>query len=320
MVNITSIRSANAGFASLPLAKGLVAVFVGATAGIGESALRTFVTNTVDPTVYFIGRSESAGSKITADLQALNPSSKIQFLQADTTLLSTVDTVTNQIAASEKKLNLLFMSPGYLTFESRDESPEGIDRKMAVSYYARIRFALNLLPLLSTSEPARVISVLGASNERPMDMEDLGLKAPGSYTFMTQAKHTIAMTSLTFEHLSKQYPNIGWIHATPGMVVTSQARSLPAPLKMLLKVSEPLLKCISTPIGDSGQGFFYLSTQEKFAKGLWLVDWKGDIVDSRIVEKKGWWGSNNSGPQWWGEDKVEAVWRHTEEVMASVKK
>lgn len=91
-------------------------------------------------------------------------------------------------------------------------------------------------------------------------------------------------------------------------------------MRILLKVSEPLLKCISTPIGDSGQGFFYLSTQEKFAKGLWLVDWKGEVVDSRIVEKKGWWGNNNSGPQWWGDDKVEAVWRHTEEVMASVKK
>ncbi|CUS15371.1 unnamed protein product [Tuber aestivum] len=319
MVNITSIRSANAGFASLPRAKGLVAVFaVGATSGIGESALRTFVSNTVDPTVYFVGRSESAGSKITADLQALNPSSKVQFLRADTTLLSTVDGVTNQIAASEEKLNLLFMSPGYMTMQSRDESPEGIDRKMAISYYARVRFALNLLPLLSTSEPARVISVLGPGNEASLDMKDLGLAAPGSFSLTAVARHTITMTSLTFEHLSRQYPNIGWIHATPGFVVTGQARGLPAPLRILMRVTEPLLKCISTPIGDSGQGFFYLSTQEKFAKGLWLVNWKGESADGRIAE-----GGNrqaSGGAQWWGDDKVEAVWRHTEGVMASVKR
>jgi len=262
--------------------------------------------------------SESAGSKITADLQALNPSSKIQFLQADATLLSTVDKVTNQIAASEKKLNLLFMSSGSLTLQGRDESPEGIDRRMAISYYARMRFALNLLPLLSTSEPARVVSVLGPGNEGSLNMEDLGLKAPGSYGIITAVGHAITMTSLAFEHLSKQYPNIGWIHATPGFVVTGQGRTLPAPLRILLKVTEPLQKCISTPIGDSGQGFFYLSSQEKFAKGLWLVDWKGESVGSRIVEKKGWWAK--SGVQWWGDDKVEAVWRHTEEVMASVKK
>ncbi|CAZ83612.1 unnamed protein product [Tuber melanosporum] len=318
MVNITSIRSANADFASLPLAKGLVAVFVGATAGIGESALRTFVSNTVDPTVYFVGRSESAGSKITADLQALNPSSKIQFLQADTTLLSTVDKVTNQIAASEKKLNLLFMSPGYMTMQSRDESPEGIDRKMAISYYARMRFALNLLPLLSTSEPARVISVLGPGTEGALDMKDLGLAAPGSFSLAAVARHTVTMTSLTFEHLSRQYPNIGWIHATPGFVITGLTRGLPAPLRILSKITEPLLKFASTPIGDSGQGFFYLSTQEKFAKGLWLVDWKGESVDSRVEEGKNRWAK--SGAQWWGDSKVEAVWRHTEEVMASVKK
>jgi len=268
--------------------------------------------------IYCDTSSESAGSKITADLQALNPSSKIQFLQADTTLLSTVDKITNQIAASEKKLNLLFMSPGYLTLQSRDESPEGLDRKMAISYYARMRFVLNLLPLMSTSEPARVISVLGGGREGSLDMENLDLKAPGSYGLMSAAGHTITMTSLSFEHLSKQYPNIGWVHATPGFVVTGQGRRLPAPLRILLKVTEPLQKCISTPISDSGQGFFYLSTQEKFGKGLWLVDWKGDSVDNRIVEKKGWWAKK--GDQWWGDDKMEAVWRHTEEVMASVKK
>ncbi|RPB02653.1 NAD(P)-binding protein [Choiromyces venosus 120613-1] len=320
MANITSIRFANAGFASLPSAKGLVALFVGATAGIGESAMRTFVSNTVDPTVYFVGRSESAGSKIAADLQALNPSSKIQFLQADTTLLSTVDKITDQITASEKKLNLLFMSPGYATMQSRDESPEGIDRKMAISYYARMRFALNLLPLLSASEPARVISVLSPGREGVLDLKDLGLKAPGSFSLFAVAKYTVTMTSLTFEHLSRQYPNIGWIHATPGFVVTGYSRGLPAPLRILLKVTEPLQKCISTPIGDSGQGFFYLSTQEKYAKGLWLVDWKGGSADSRTEKEKNGWFSSNGAAQWWGDDKVEAVWKHTEEVMASVEK
>ncbi|PWW76728.1 hypothetical protein C7212DRAFT_357714 [Tuber magnatum] len=314
MANITSIRSVNAGFASLPQTQRVVS----ATSSIGESALRTFVSNTVDPTVYFVGRSESAGSKITADLQSLNPSSKVQFLRADTTLLSTVDKITNQIAASEEKLNLLFMSPGYLTTQSRDKPPEGIDRKMAISYYARMRFALNLLPLPSTSEPTRVISVLGPGNEGSLDMKDLGPAAPGSFSLTAVARHTITMTSLAFEHLSRQYPNIGWIHATPGVVATGQARGLPAPLRIVLKVTEPLLKCISTPIGDSGQGFFYLSTQEKFAKGLWLVDWKGESADSQIAEGRN--RRTNRGTQWCGDDKVEAVWRYTEGVIASVKK
>jgi len=210
------------------------------------------------------------------------------------------------------------MSPGYMTMQSRDESPEGIDRKMAISYYARMRFALNLLPLLSTSEPARVISVLGPGTEGALDMKDLGLAAPGSFSLAAVARHTVTMTSLTFEHLSRQYPNIGWIHATPGFVITGLTRGLPAPLRILSKITEPLLKFASTPIGDSGQGFFYLSTQEKFAKGLWLVDWKGESVDSRVEEGKNRWAK--SGAQWWGDSKVEAVWRHTEEVMASVKK
>lgn len=101
MVNITSIRSANADFAGLPLAKGLVAVFgwfvpsivtrscshanwhqlrlVGATAGIGESALRTFVANTVDPTVYFVGRYANLTSKFTLLAQIMPTSYQLRI-------------------------------------------------------------------------------------------------------------------------------------------------------------------------------------------------------------------------------------------------
>ncbi|KAH0612187.1 uncharacterized protein H6S33_010239 [Morchella sextelata] len=319
MVGIASIRSTNAAFSSTPGAKGLVAVFVGATSGIGETAMKTFVSSTVAPTVYFVGRSESSGAKITTELQKLNPDSKIQFFQADTTLLSNVDNISSQIATKEKKLNLLFMSPGYMSMAGREETPEGLDRKMTVSYYCRLKFATNLLPLLKTaseaSESARVISVLGTSREGPLIMDDLGLAKPGNFTLLNCELHTVTMTSLAFEHLSNQNPGIGFIHAFPGFVMTGIGRELPTPLRVLTTVATPLMKCFSVPIDDCGQGFTWLGTDEKFRKGLWLVDWKGESTDTR-TGSKGW--MSRSG-DWFSEEKMSAVWEHTMGAFRSAK-
>jgi hypothetical protein len=42
------------------------------------------------------------------------------------------------------------------------ETKEGLDKTMSMLYYSRMRFAINLMPLLRASEAAHVISVFGA--------------------------------------------------------------------------------------------------------------------------------------------------------------
>lgn len=208
-----------------------------------------------------------------------------------------------------------------MTMAGREESPEGLDRKMVVSYYGRLRFVSNFLPLLkaaaaaSPSESARVISVLAPGREGTLHTEDLGLATPGNYSLRNVESHTVTMTTLAFEELSLRNPEIGWIHASPGIVVTSLARGLPAPLRIATNVATTLLKCFTVPIDDSGHGFTWLSTNEGFRKGLWLVDWKGDSMDGR-----GEPGQKRTGTEWWGDEKRKSVWDHTQEVFASIKR
>lgn len=299
--------------------------------------MRTFVANTVSPTVYFVGRyvppippphlqclppltnnplrsSEASGVKITTELQKINPDSRIQFMQADATLLSTVDSVTAQIAAKEKKVNLLFMSPGYMTMAGRDESPEGLDRKMVVSYYGRLRFASNLLPLLKAaaatpSESSRVISVLAPGREGTLIMDDLGLAKPGNYSLRNVEAHTVTMMSFAFEELSVRNPEIGWIHASPGVVATSLTRGLPTAMRIASSVAVTALKCFTVPIADSGHGFTWLSTNEGFRAGLFLVNWKGENMDCRVPGGRGWYS----------DERKKSVWDHTQTVFGGVK-
>ena len=113
MVSLTAVQSSNARITS-SLPPGLVAVFVGATNGIGETSLKQFAKHTRQPRVYFIGRSQEAGDRIAAECKALNADGQYTFIKADVSLLCVVDDVCKGIKSKEKAINLLFMSQGTL--------------------------------------------------------------------------------------------------------------------------------------------------------------------------------------------------------------
>jgi NADP-dependent 3-hydroxy acid dehydrogenase YdfG len=111
MVTLNQIRSSNARIGTT-LPAGLVAVFAGATSGIGESSLKQFAKNAVRPRVYFIGRSIESGQRVTAELQKINPEGEYNFISADVSLLRSVDDVCRQIRQRETAINLIFLTTG----------------------------------------------------------------------------------------------------------------------------------------------------------------------------------------------------------------
>lgn len=96
MVALDTIRSSNASI-SKAVRPGLVAVFAGATAGIGESSLQHFAKNTVRPKIYFIGRSKESGSRVSEELKKLNPDGEYIFMSVDVSLLASVDEACRKI-------------------------------------------------------------------------------------------------------------------------------------------------------------------------------------------------------------------------------
>lgn len=113
MVSLDDVQFSNARIAST-LPPGLVAVFVGATNGIGETTLKQFAKHARQPRVYFVGRSQEAGDRIAVECKALNAEGEYIFIKADTSLIRTVDDVCRDIKSKEKSVNLLFLSTGTL--------------------------------------------------------------------------------------------------------------------------------------------------------------------------------------------------------------
>ena len=111
MVSLSVVRSSNS-LISSALASGLVAVFVGATSGIGEITLKKFAKYSRQSRAYFVGRSQDAADRIVAECKALNPVGEYIFIKADVSLIHVVDEVCKGIKAKEKLVNILFLSAG----------------------------------------------------------------------------------------------------------------------------------------------------------------------------------------------------------------
>lgn len=111
MVSLEQIRASNHLIKSA-LPAGLVAVFVGATSGIGEISVKTFAKYANEPRVYIVGRSEDAADRILAECTALNPKGTFAFIKADVSLIRLVDELCKELRAREQAINLLFLSAG----------------------------------------------------------------------------------------------------------------------------------------------------------------------------------------------------------------
>jgi short-subunit dehydrogenase len=74
---------------------------------------------------------------VIAELKKVNAGGKYEFVQADLTLMKNVKGVAQEILSKVDKINYLCMSPGITSFKGKDDTEEGIDRKVALNYYAR---------------------------------------------------------------------------------------------------------------------------------------------------------------------------------------
>lgn len=111
MVAFASVLASNATIRTR-LPANLVAVFAGATSGIGEATLKKFVSNTVTPRIYLVARNRNSAARVLADCRALNPDGQYFSIQGDLSLMSVVDTVCDEIKSKEDAVNLLFQSQG----------------------------------------------------------------------------------------------------------------------------------------------------------------------------------------------------------------
>ncbi|KAI7781074.1 hypothetical protein LA080_015194 [Diaporthe eres] len=263
MVALDKVQKSNVQIASTYPA-GLVAVFAGATAGIGETSLREFARHTSKPRIYIVGRSQEACDRLDADLKSVNPEGDYTFIRSDVSLLRNVDDVCRQIRDKESAINVLFMSQGTLNFNKQTE--EGMSYLMSLTYFGRMRMAKNLLPLLRRATGLRrvVSSFTGAKEGKVYDDDWQGKE--GKVPFTAARGHGATMMTLGLETLAKEAPDVSFVHAFPGKVKTNIIRSDDgAILRTVALVSKALFLVTGyTPIVEVGERQTFYCTSARF--------------------------------------------------------
>lgn len=142
MPSLSAIHSSNASFK--PAYRRPVGIFVGGTSGIGAGMATRFAQYTNgDADVVIVGRNRAAAESLLAAMPnpgGPEPAPRREFVACDATLMREVGRVTKELRESYSKINFLVLTQGILTVNGRDETEEGIDKKLALHYYSRWKF------------------------------------------------------------------------------------------------------------------------------------------------------------------------------------
>jgi hypothetical protein len=154
------------------------------------------------------------------------------------------------------------------------ETSEKLPLILALSYFSRMRFIANLLPLLQTAGTAtppslssRVISVMAGTKEGPINPSDIAGKHVAPWK---SRGHMCSMMTLTMEQFadSDSYKQVSFVHAYPGFVDTGLGRSMKGfvggAMKAVFTLAKPLLMKLYIPLDECGDRHVFLATSSRY--------------------------------------------------------
>ena len=212
---------------------GLRALVVGGTNGIGYAMASRLAFEARSSTVIISGRNQPTNL----------PLPTISFRRLDATSMRQIKQFTDDFkSAREQKLDLLIMTQGIMTIAGRMETPEGIDRKMALHYYGKQLLIRELLPVMS--QDARVVIVFDGRFGNPAKLlwDDLDLKT--HFSLGTAANHCMVMNDIMIQFHAQHQQGMEkrhFVHAWPGGVNSNLSKELPWYLQPIAQITGKLV-------------------------------------------------------------------------------
>ncbi|KAJ6583487.1 NAD(P)-binding protein [Mycena vulgaris] len=303
MPSLSTVRAFNAAFAPSYTP---VAIFVGGTSGIGQGMAEAFARHTKgNAHIVLVGRNRAAAEAILATFpKPTAPGAKHEFVECDITLMKNVGRVAGELRARIPTINFLVLTPGVMTMNARNETEEGIDRKLAVHYYGRWRFIKDLLPAVESAQKAgqdsKVMTVLSAGiGAGAIDLEDLGLKKHFSVPNAALAAPTY--NDIMVNDFAARHPALSFIHSYPGGVRTGLLKASDSRLLRASNFLVPLLTPFMYSVEEAGEHQLYALL--KAGPGAARTNAKGD--DIGLTSR--YYGSPEA---------MKRLWAHTEEATA----
>ncbi|PVG01536.1 hypothetical protein CPB86DRAFT_794903 [Serendipita vermifera] len=259
-----------------------VGLFFGGTSGIGQAMAEQLAKQTNGRAqIILLGRNQTAAEKIIASFPkteastAQEDASDYSFVQLDATSMEQVRQVTSQLASQLPKINFIIATPGFLTLKGRNETSEGIDKKLACNFMHGLA--------AENGERTGVMSILGAGHGGAVDLNDLGLVK--TYTLKNAGTYAITCTDAAIQEFASRYPTVPFYHAFPGMVSSPMMRTLFPGAQFFA----PLLKPLTVTPAQCAEIMWWRlwSSEEHWKTGSHEIDNKGsELTPNRNVTEE----------------------------------
>lgn len=227
-----SVQWAHVDAARLDL-KGVKAAIVGGTGGLGRALAQNLAAR--GASVVVVGqtfRDAAIGG--------------IEFIKADLSLMSEAERVADLLPA--ETLDLLVFTTGIFAAPKREETAEGIERDMAVSFLNRLVMLRRIAPRLGKDRPSAVmrprVFIMGYPGSGQVGQFD-DLNAEKSYGALATHMNTVVGNEGLVLDAAQRYPHATVFGLNPGLIKTNIRSNFLGANKLLFGLSEWVIGAVS---------------------------------------------------------------------------
>jgi NAD(P)-dependent dehydrogenase (short-subunit alcohol dehydrogenase family) len=236
-------------------------LITGATDGLGKLVAQRIAAR--GDRVLLHGRNPAKGKAAVAEIRQATGNPDLHYFNADLASLRQTRELAAAILKSQPRLDVLVNNAGIgpVSADSpRRESPEGNELFLSVNYLSGCLLARELLPLLRSSVPARIVNV-ASIGQQALDFDDVMLqKAYDDARAYRQSKLAQIMFTIDLaEELKGSGITVNCLHPATlmntGMV--SASKYFPGPMTTTEQGADALEQLILSPKLATVSGAFY---------------------------------------------------------------
>ena len=179
---------------------GKVCIVTGASSGIGKETALGLMKQGAH--VVMLVRNQERGKAARDYIVEKSCSESIDLMLCDLSIMEEVHRFSSEFSEKYNRLHVLVNNAGAV-FSKRDVTSEGYERSLAVNYLAPFVLTKDLLPLLKSSSPSRIINLTSGLHGRgEINFDDL--QCENKYKGMSAYQNTKLMLVLYTYHLARQ--------------------------------------------------------------------------------------------------------------------
>ena len=151
--------------------KGAICIITGSNSGIGKETAIGLAK--MGATIVMVVRDQERGEKARIEIVKQTGNNSVDLMICDLSSMSSIRHFAEEFKKKYNRLDVLINNAG-ATFSKREVTSEGFERNFAVNYLGPFLLTHELLGLLKSSAPSRIINVSsGLAKNGKVDLDDL---------------------------------------------------------------------------------------------------------------------------------------------------